>query len=210
MSIFIAIMSTLTTLIVIMPFLIGLFNHLKKCIAKNKLKEQVCWCTVPGYHREMSLLDCIYEQSKNLIIEKEYKLTVVDKLVIKEILEKYCKDLSDSFFRNELKLDYRFTKFSNQEYFFFSLAAFLRKNQYNCYFNSNKMYDSKTIHKYDNVQRDEQYKLLEYGVIFNKLYLIAELYCENNKKINCDNSFNFSPNIKRILSDKEFTVSYFI
>ena len=53
------------------------------------------------------------------------------------------------------------------------------------------------------------YELTEYGIIFHKLYLLTELVCEHNEKINKTNDYYCSSKIKEYLKSKQITLYHF-
>ena len=170
----------------------------KKPFSKHKLKEQVKWCV-----KDFSFYD-LYDWSAKLNIEKKYRLTNNDETIVKDILKKHLENLKENYAGDNLKANAHIASFSCEEYFCFSLTAFLKDN-----YTNNELYGS-CISQEGSFGRpySRTFELTEYGIVFNKLYLLSELVCEQSKNINKNGDFDFSDKIKNNIKSKQITIYY--
>ena len=170
----------------------------KKPFSKYKLKEQVKWCI-----KDFSFYD-LYDWSEKLNIEKKYRLTNNDEIIVKDILKKHLENLKENYACDNLKANAYIASFSSKEYFCFSLTAFLRDN-----YTNNELYGC-CISQEGSFSRpySRTFELTEYGIAFNKLYLLTELVCEQSKSINKNGNFNSSDKIKKNIKSKQLTIYY--
>ena len=176
-------------------------HHLEK-----KLIEHVRWCTAYNDYRE-SLYFYIYDKYSKLNIEKKYRLKQSDKQLIGDIIKAYQEDLTKSYMQDNLITNKRIASFTNEEYFFFSLRAFLCNHECELEFLGKSMYNILNQKYYGNsLSFSATYGLNEYSETFHRLYLVSELVCENSERINKCGYYYNSTNIKETLDTKKMHV----
>ena len=175
----------------------------KKPFSKHKLKEQVKWCV-----KDFSLYD-LYDCSAKLNIEKQYRLTLNDETMVKDILKKFLDNLKENYTCDNLKVNPHIASFSYKEYFCFSLTAFLRSHYIKRTFYNNELYSTFVLQEGSFEHPfSRTYELTEYGITLNKLYLLSELVCEQSKNVNKNGNFYSSDNIKKNIKSKQITIYY--
>lgn len=175
----------------------------------DSLFEKVAWCVTEDGNRKYRSFDelivYVYNfQSRN--IEQEYRILEDQEIAIaKEILEHFRKDLSRNYFNKVLVINKEISRFTNEEYFMFSLCAFLRKNECETEFNRNEKFKHVSHEPYMGGTLT-LYELTDYGRSYMKLLYIAARYCENSTQINKTKIYKCD-DVRRILDSNQITIS---
>jgi hypothetical protein len=152
---------------------------------EKSLKKKITWCVVNDKAiQNMSL--CDYIHNAQLSIEKKYHLVENEESTVIEILQVYKQQLIQYYFKGLLSNYYNLTE---KDYFFVTLTDFLRKHEYDTFFNGKEL-------------RINKNKLNDYGVAYYKLYYISQLYCIKlfGKKVTEDSVAHIiANNTKKIL-----------
>ncbi len=156
--------------------------------------------------RDKELYEYILELQYNLNLEEYFCLDFSnekEKDFICEILDTHKNSVVTSLFYNSLKKHKDIYKLDFLEYYLFSLWEFLSNKQ-----EKNEEFKDKVLWKF--FSRDGSYttyKFTDYGVIYQKLFYIATLFCVNNEKtkILLTDSQHTLNGVKKNLENKEIT-----
>ena len=154
------------------------------------LQSQVAWCVTKDssfYRRNLSLADYIHNIQVNNNIDKTYRIIEEkERQLACEILESYQEDLGQKFFSHRLTnlTKKEISKMTYEDFFIFTLLDFLRDNLCKTEFNEKRMYDVKDYKShgcYGAELFEATYLLNDYSLVYNKILLATEIYCERNE-----------------------------
>lgn len=163
--------------------------HKQKLDGKQNFHEKVAWISDiyyfpggmrPSYLRDWKLYKYIETEQRNLQIPQQYCIdfsSETEKEYLSQILNKHKEHVIEYYFCNRLKETKDIYELKSVEYYFFSLHCFV--------------YDNLSEYKDNDAYKKKEYisdwnfkcQLTEYGRTYYKLYLIAQLYVENNEHI---------------------------
>lgn len=191
-------------LIILLLFIIVLYiPHLREMYYHKKLHLFVLWCISQNRSKYSDATELyMHIHNANLRIPDEYKLDEEDFDSIKNILKAYKEDLNLNYINGNLGIDKWVYEFSYQEYFFFTLHTFLEKHAKHTDFINEELYVIANREETKDGYISITYKLTDFATIYYKLYLISELECENNKRINKFNYYRDSESIKNTIETK--------
>lgn len=203
-----ALIDLLFILIIVIAISIYFFHQ--KAL-QNKLFKLVSWCVINNqtYSEYIWHVNYISNCQVSSKINLEYCINESDYRIADIILKQYQSDLSNSFYRKQLKIDKRIASFTNEDYFWFTLCAFLIRNECESFFGQDCMYrliEKKEYGSWGGQLYDAVYELTDFGRVFHKLMYIAQAHCEKNSKINIDNCYAAS-GYQKILDSNQIKIS---
>lgn len=168
-----------------------LLDHLNKLSRNHNMHLKIGWIAEKDNNmmcykdsvrlRNKELILYILEEQHNLNVPKEFCIDFSNKKEIKnaeEILDLYKNDVIKSYFHGLLTKSKNICKLDSLEYYFYSLYNFIyeeldtyKNDQDKIYMNRKHIDDSYSI-----------CQLTNYGRTYYKLYLITNIFIENNKK----------------------------
>lgn len=160
-------------------------SNLIKSNKQANLLSLVSWVAADSNSKRcnLSLSDYIYKfqfQNNTLTIDSKYRIVTNDeRIVLKEILEVYKKDLEQKLFSKSLFFYIpKLYEIREKDFFAITLIWFLDNCIDKYSINGNPLY------RYENTDNKEQHKLLtNHGLVIYKLRYILDNYCINNKFI---------------------------
>lgn len=185
--------ATLISSIIFFGVIFGwkLFDHLQKSYRSQNMYKKVGWIAEKEslnmvysesvQLRDYDLLSYIIEEQSKLNISKEFCIDFSnegEKKNVEEILNYHKNKVVELYFRGFLSKSRKVCQLSSLEYYFFSLYSFLYK-------------------EIDKGQSSFKWSLNDNGRAFFKIYLITNMFVENNEKTK--NLFDYiNPNLKKL------------
>lgn len=195
------------TIIILLILIIIYF--IDKYSLHKALKERVSWCASNDRLQRDNLT--LLEHINNIEADLKYKIvTELEESMAKDILQSFKNDLIQAYFNDRLSVDRKIINpnyyLKDKAYFFILLSSFLRKHECEPYFNSKTMYilkSKETYGRWGGELYDATYELADLGIVYHKLYYLAQLFCEK-----CGfSSHGETERIKKCLETKEIQIS---
>lgn len=198
------------------------FERWRELSQEKTLRELVTWAALgdhcPTIDRNSyisELLIAILNAQYNDALDPKHQITEdIEKQYVAEILNEYRQNLMRSYFKGHLHPIKSKHSLSGEDYFMLSLVDFLKDHQCEESFLGHDMRKERLVYKrygdWGGPCYDATYSITDFSVVYHKVYLIAYLYCKNNRRINPDgNYFNSEKFIKEILDTHQIQVSRF-
>lgn len=196
----------LITLLAALVFVYWLYNSVLRSRKKeldDSLFEKVAYIVTEYRTLDELMSHVLNFQSRN--VDKKYRVLEEYELnVVKEILEKFRKDVSKKYFNRNLTINKEISKFSKEEYFMFSLCSFLREKECEAEFNGNETIKYISHEPYLGGTAT-LYEFTDYGRSYMKLLYVASEYCRMNETINATFIYR-SKDIKENLDNDQITI----
>lgn len=178
---------------------------------QQELKDLVAWSVVSG--DGIPLWAEVSNAQIKLGIQKDYCIFGDDEWeFVKEILQEYRKNLTQSYFNGSLLIIKSKYAIHGEHYFMFSLYEFLSKHQCDYQFLGHDMHKEiisyKSYGESFSAGSDATYTLTDFAVVFHKMSYITYLFCKNSKIANPNgDAFCNEKSISNILESKQIKIS---
>ena len=167
-----------------------IFDKTRNLYQCQNLFQKVGWIAEKEYRtvcysdsvrlRNMELISYIAEEQQSLSINENLRIDFsneAERKNIEEILNLHKADVIKSYFHGFLSKSKNICKLNAKEYYFYSLYCFIYK-------------ELKEYKYQDEIYKDKEYtdkthfncKLTDYGRAYYKLYLITQMFVENNER----------------------------
>lgn len=126
---------------------------------------------------------------------------------VNEILEEYQKDLTQSYFKGQLKILKSKYEVRGVDYFMLMLYTFLSDHQCDYDFLGHDMRKERVSYKSYGSGYDATYALTDFAVVLHKMHYISYMYCRRNETLR-----KFAPeweekNLREILDTHQIQLS---
>ena len=195
---------------------IFLFSKLREFYRDRSLRELVAWSVSTDDHIRcnLSLSNYIVKAQIKLNLPKECCIVGDEEWAIaKEIIDKYKKDLMQSYFKGHAYVIKSKYAIQGETYFMFALYAFLSDHQCDYKFLEHDMHKKRISYKeygsWGGTLFDATYAQTDFAIVFHKMHYITYMYCRGNDILKTYVPSWNEENLKEILDTKQIQISRF-
>ena len=164
-----------TFIIVIVFLTLKLWDYYQK----SKRKEMIAWSILKNdNNREFSdMVDAIMYVQNKLCIPAKYQIERQERVYVVAIIDAYRDDVVQLFFSGKIAYPKVKGGLSGIEFFMYALQAVIYGHLYDNTFCGKEM-------------RDKSDMLTDFAIVVIKMFIIAQIYCNQNKTLNPDGDVN--------------------
>lgn len=190
---------------IFIPLAIVAFGKWRELSKAKKLKELVAWSIIPDHPfgnisaHDLPLWSYVSNAQIEFKLPQEYRISGDDEWnYAKEILEEYLRVLTISYFKGKLALIKSKYAVDGDDYFMFTLYAFLSEHQCDYDFLGHDMHSDRL-----NTGSPKTYAQTDFAIVLHKMHYITYMYCRGSEILKTYVPAWNEKNLKEILDTKQ-------